>query len=127
MTKVRAALVKAYPPHESANASANGNGIARPLLVAPDVGVGPRRGTTPATIARDAGINAHLSWARTFAEVCSGVIDAFTWHTYDYRSTEVGTTDHHPIPYPLDGVANASRLWDPAYMVRGAKWASVFC
>ena len=27
-----------------------------------------------------------------------GVLDAISWHTYDYRSTELGGLDHHPMP-----------------------------
>ena len=115
MQAVRAALEKAY--------SASGPIKTRPLLVGADTGVGPRKGTTPATLWTDAGIREHLAWIGTFVAECHDVLDAVTWHTYDYRATEIGATDHHPLPYPVSGVPNASRLWDPAYYDVAARLA----
>eukprot|EP00040_Diaphanoeca_grandis_P020457 m.108825 g.108825 ORF g.108825 m.108825 type:complete len:514 (+) comp27907_c0_seq1:41-1582(+) len=104
MTQVKAALEKAYSP------------TTRPQLVGPDVGVGPRvAGEPPSNAWNDTYINQHLQWIDTFTSKCGGVIDALTWHTYDFRAVDVGTTDHHPLPWPLDGVDNVSKLWDPTY------------
>lgn len=89
MTLVRAALKKAY--------LAAGD---RPLLVGPDVGIGPRKGTVPANVTADTGIAALLSWLDTFTSVCGHVLDAVTWHTYDFRSTELGGADHMPESFP---------------------------
>lgn len=102
MTSVRAALVAAYP--------AGG----RPLLIGADTGVGPRHTVDPATASTDDGTAKHLEWIATFYAKCSPVIDALSWHTYDFRSEFVGTADHQPLPFPPP--ANASRLWDPAYL-----------
>ena len=41
-------------------------------------------------------------------------MDAVSWHTYDYRSSELGGEDHRPIPYPppADFV---NKFFDPVY------------
>lgn len=40
-------------------------------------------------------------------------MDAISWHTYDFHSDEIGTTDHHPLD-SFD--ANVSRLFDKQYL-----------
>ena len=108
MTLVRAALNAAYPDAKS-----------RPLLVGADTGVGPLGSskdppTSPVDPWKDPTVAEHLAWIKLFYSTCKGVIDALTWHTYDYRSQELGAADHHPLPFPPP--ANASKLWDPAYL-----------
>lgn len=104
MKQVRAAIQKSHAGRAD---------LSTPMLIGADTGIGPRRGTTPQTISKDAGINQHLDWVRLFARTCSSVLDALSWHTYDYRSEELGGTDHQPLPYPTP--PSASKLWDPQY------------
>eukprot|EP00039_Didymoeca_costata_P030406 m.29361 g.29361 ORF g.29361 m.29361 type:complete len:505 (+) comp8094_c0_seq1:160-1674(+) len=105
MTQVRDTLVKAYP--------SNG-GLARPLLVGADTGVGPRRDSVPSNFTNDTYITSHLQWIDIFTETCAKVLDAVSWHTYDYRSTELGGEDHHPLPYPAPDDFK-QKFWNPAY------------
>ena len=117
MTQVRAALFEAYGsgPHESSV-------TARPLLIGADTGVGPRKGTTPATIGADAGINSHLAWVKTFAVAAHSVLDALSWHTYDFRTSDFGGADHEPLPWPPTN-PNVSRLHDAVYWDVGGRLA----
>jgi hypothetical protein len=114
LTSVRSALDKAYP-----SGGGGGGGGGRPALVAPDTGIGPRHlWITPAGIANDTSIDDHLDYVRRFARRCGPLLDAITWHEYDFRSQELGGADHQPWPYPTPpgASANASRFWDPAYL-----------
>ena len=99
LTLMRAFLLAAYN-NTSAAAVRNNNagGFAdsgaatapsavRPLLVAPDTGLGPRKGTVPANVSEDAGINDHLLYLNSFLQSCAASLDAVTWHTYDYRTS----------------------------------------
>ena len=63
---------------------------------------------------QDTGISAHLEWVDTFTKVCGAVLDAVSWHTYDYRSTELGGEDHQPLPYPPPADFQ-ERFWSPVY------------
>ena len=60
----------------------------RPLLVAPDTGLGPRQGTLPVNISNDSYINGHLQFLELFSRACGDSLDALTWHTYDYRTSQ---------------------------------------
>ena len=68
-------------------ADAYSNNKTAPLLVAPDTGVGPRKGTVPANVSKDGYINGHLDFIADFVQSCSKYIDALSWHTYDYRTS----------------------------------------
>eukprot|EP00937_MAST-01D_sp_MAST-1D-sp2_P008214 g8214.t1 len=119
LQRVRAAIAQAYPPARALPPAVPGargcpHAAARPLLVGADTGVGPRKGTTPATMGSDSNINEHLAYIEAFAKECGGELDALTWHEYDYRAQEVGTLDHEPLPWPPAG-RNVSRLFDPDY------------
>lgn len=101
MSKIRKALLDVYPEQ------------GRPLIVGADTGIGPRRGTVPANMSMDQGIQEHLEWVDTFTSVVGDVTDAVSWHTYDYRSSDIGGIDHHPLPYPAP--AQMSNFFKPAY------------
>lgn len=104
ISKVRTALFEA----------ANESGIPRPLLIGADTGVGPRKDTVPANMSSDAYIAQHLKWIELFTATCGGLLDAVSWHTYDFRSTELGGADHTPLPTdPIP--ANFAKFWSPEY------------
>lgn len=104
ITKVRAALFKA----------SNESGLPRPLLIGADTGIGPRKNTVPANMSSDVSIAQHLAWVDLFTTACGGLLDAVSWHTYDYRSTELGGADHTPLP--VDPVpAEFAKFWSPEY------------
>jgi len=63
---------------------------------------------------KDTGIREHLNWVATFVQECGSVIDAVSWHTYDYRTSDFGAEDHHPLPFPPTN-PNVSHLYDPQY------------
>lgn len=105
MQEVRKALVKAYPSTSVAK---------RPLLIGADTGIGPRHiQYTPANASSDKYIQKHLAWVKTFVAKCAPVLDAVSWHTYDYRAQELGVADHQPLPWPLP--TEASKFFDPSY------------
>jgi hypothetical protein len=81
LTLLRAFLVAAYNHTNSTHVA------ARPLLVAPDTGLGPRSGTVPANVSEDSGINNHLMYLDSFLQSCAASLDAVTWHTYDFRTS----------------------------------------
>lgn len=88
------------------------SGPNRPLLIGADTGVGPRSlGIVPANMSADVYIQQHLQWIDLMTAACGDVLDAVSWHTYDYRSTELGGADHTPLPLPIP--PDFGKFWSP--------------
>ena len=61
------------------------------VLVAPDVGLGPRAlWTEPAALRSDEKIARSLAYLEEFSDACGDVLDAISFHTYDFRAAELG-------------------------------------
>jgi hypothetical protein len=87
LTAMRALLLAIYNGSSSSSSSSSSSRLRRPLLVAPDLPL-VRRGTVPANVSQDEGINDHLKYMDNFTAACGAQLDAVTWHTYDYRTSE---------------------------------------
>ena len=86
------------------------------VLVAPDVGIGPRAlWIEPSDVFSDEKIRRSLAYLKVFAEQVGDLLDAISWHTYDFRAEELGVVpDDSPLPAPPP--ANVSKFHDPDYL-----------
>eukprot|EP00041_Stephanoeca_diplocostata_P029210 m.856721 g.856721 ORF g.856721 m.856721 type:complete len:551 (-) comp23516_c0_seq1:2439-4091(-) len=87
-----------------------GDGV--PFLIAPDA-IGQRGHGIAIEAEQDPPLQQNYDWIKLFASTSGHLVDAVSWHTYDFHSDEIGTSDHHPLN-PFD--SNVSRLFDQRYL-----------
>lgn len=87
-------------------------GQTKPKLAGPDVALMRHASLEDALANKDKTIQDKLAWVSEFVGNVSSDLDVVSWHTYDFETYDIGTTDHHPL-HPSN--KDTSRLWDTRY------------